>query len=220
MRDQLFANALKQRFDELCGDRLRVIAPEDFGAEAGFVSELREQSRLKRLDVRQFGCQTATDVWMNSNTDCLSSLRALALGEVLRLEESPHPPLDSFVHELEMNRRDPSRRFQLLTERYACPLNFALPAEAEIREHVLTRLMVQDRAGIEQRSVTSVDSGDLLLKLNLLAVHAQRASDLRFFDALNYYYELLPADWIPPARHKWLLASYLGLYARALAVRF
>lgn len=218
MRDQLIANALKQRLDELCGERLRVMMPEGFGADAGFVSELREQWRLERPNLHKSGRQTA-GTWMNSNTDCLSALQALSLGQVFRLEKFPHPLVDPFVQELDICRRDPSRRFQLLTERYACPLNFALPAEAKIREHVLTRLMVQDRASIEQRSVTSVDSDDLLLKLNLLAVHAQRASDLRFLDALNYYYELLPADWIPHARHKWLLTSYLGLYAGALAVR-
>lgn len=216
MHDQLIANALKQRLDELC-ERVRVMGPEGFGADAAFVSELREQLRLKRLNLHQSGRQTA-HTWMNSSTDCLSALRALSLGQVLRLEEFPYPPVDPFVQELDMSRRDPRHRFQLLTERYNCPLNFALPAEAEIREHVLTRLMVQDRAGIKQRSVTSVDGDDLLLKLNLLAVHAQRTSDLRFLDALNYYYELLPADWIPHARHKWLLASYLSLYAGALAV--
>lgn len=138
----------------------------------------------------------------------------------MQLEESPHPPGDSFFQDLDMKRRNPASRFQLLTERYACPLNFTLPAETEIREHVLTRLMVQDRTSVELGSVRSVDTDDLLLKLNLLAVHAQRASDLRFLDALNYYYELLPADWIPHARHGWLLASYLALYAQALAVRF
>ena len=60
----------------------------------------------------------------------------------------------------------------------------------------------------------AVNSDDLLLRLNLCALYASRASDLRFLDALNYYYELLPAGWQPRGRNPWLLASYLALYAR------
>ena len=52
----------------------------------------------------------------------------------------------------------------------------------------------------------------------VLALHASRASDLRFLDALNYYYELLPVGWQPKAtQHKQLLISFFALYARVLA---
>jgi hypothetical protein len=67
--------------------------------------------------------------------------------------------------------------------------------------------------------VRSVDVNELLLLLNLCAVHACTTNDLRFLDALNYHYELLPANWHPASQHAWLLVSYFGLYARALAVR-
>ena len=63
----------------------------------------------------------------------------------------------------------------------------------------------------------AVESSDLWLKLNLVAVYALRVPDLRFLDALNYYYELLPMTWQPQTQHDWLHISYLALYARALA---
>ena len=113
-------------------------------------------------------------------------------------------------------RNDAERRFQLLTKRYSCPLNFSQSAEDGIREHVLTRLMAHDRARIEKTSVEAVESSDLLLRLNLVALHAARVPDLRFLDALNYYYELLPRSWRPQTQHGWLLISYFALYARAL----
>jgi len=76
----------------------------------------------------------------------------------------------------------------------------------------------------------AVNSNDLLLKLNLTAIQALIAPpivaaqidnasltiDLRFLDALNYYHELIPANWRPHAQHHWLLVSYLALYTRAL----
>jgi len=58
-----------------------------------------------------------------------------------------------------------------------------------------------------------------LLKLNLISVHASTAIDLRFLDALNYYYELLPVTVFPESQHAWLLISWFALYARALNSR-
>ena len=53
--------------------------------------------------------------------------------------------------------------------------------------------------------------------LSLVAISAAGTTDLRFLDALNYYYELLPSIGLPGAQHHWLLVSYLTLYAMALA---
>ena len=219
-REDLIVNALSNRFAELIGERVPRIAPESFDSSAEFVARLREKLvNAEPAGLEKNSTAGAPSVWMDSDADCLSGLRALSLGDSLHLREGTQPPVGSFLQSLDSHRRDPDQNFQLLAERYACPLNFALPAEDEIREHILTRLMVISRASIEKQSVTAVNAGDLLLKLNLLAVHAQVNSDLRFLDALNYYYELLPADWAPRTRHSWLLPSYLGLYARALAVR-
>lgn len=154
-------------------------------------------------------------VWMSSDADCLTSLRQLALGKRIRTFQSP-PPTDNLLKSLLRAKSEPKQRFHLLADHFRNPLNFVLPTELQTREYVLERLMVQDRAQIERQSVSVVDSDDLLLKLNFIAVYAICGSDLRFLDALNYYYELLPSRWHPNGQYPWLLISYLALYARAL----
>lgn len=217
---EFISKALNERFHELCGARLSRSAPETFDEAASFVSQVREQlSTASPADINNRASDmTALDDWAMSDTDCLSSLSALSLGEPLQLRPGARPPLGDFIKSLIEARTDPERRFQLLAERYSCPLNFTLDAEDDAREHILARLMTQDRARIEKNSIERVESADLLLSLNLVAVHAARTPDLRFLDALNYYYELLPDGWRPKAtQHKRLLISYFALYARALA---
>ena len=85
---------------------------------------------------------------------------------------------------------------------------------------MLERLMVADRARIEQGSLHLLHADDLLLRLNLIAIYASLTADLRYLDALNYYYELLPADWSPATPHSWLRVSFLNFYRRALAIHF
>jgi hypothetical protein len=138
------------------------------------------------------------------------------LGEELGTKAAQYPAVDVFVKELKESKGEAELRFRLLGERYACPLNFSFSAEDEVREYVLTRLMVNDRKMIESGEIETISSHDLLLKLNLVAIHAAQATDLRFLDALNYYYELLPDTWWPTTKNGWLLASYLALYGRAL----
>ena len=57
-----------------------------------------------------------------------------------------------------------------------------------------------------------------LVPVITIIVHASFTTDLRFLDALNYYYELLPSNWHPMSKHNWLLASYWSFFARALTV--
>lgn len=233
-RRELISNALQQRFRELCDERIGQLAPADFGELSGFVTEVREQ-----LAGASFGDVTRLPFEgphgeVASDSDCLSALRRLALGEPLTFSPAPGPQPQHFVEQLRMARSDPEQRFQLLTERYACPAGFAASDEHGLREHILERLMVHDRAKIESSSITAVDANDLLLKLNLIAIQALTApaippphttnasvtNDLRFLDALNYYYELIPANWRPQTPHHWLLVSFLALYARALTAWF
>lgn len=219
MRSELISQALNERFAALCGERVSQLAPEKFGALAPFVARVRERLlHATPADIRNSTPSlTPPESWMEADADCLAFLRALCLEQQLPLRRGQQPPVDSFVKTLSDCRHDTARRFSLLAERYACPLNFTLPAEDAVREHLLMRLMVQERARVEKNSITAINSDDLLLRLNLIAVHARLATDLRFLDALNYYYEVLPAAWQPAARHDWLLASYFALYARALA---
>jgi hypothetical protein len=212
-RRELLSNALTGRFRELCVV-VNQLVPSEFGQMSRFVSEVQKRLATAAGGVANHLEQSA--VWVESDSDCLTSLRQLALGEPVRVRSGQQPQTESFLRELRSTLNKAEQHFQLLTHRYSCPLNFALPAESEPREHVLERLMVQDRGRIERNSIAFAGSEDVLLRLNLIAVHACMTSDLRFLDALNYYYELIPSHWRPHAQHDWLLVSYFALYARAL----
>lgn len=218
--NKYLSQAFEERFTELRAQTAAQLTPENFVEQTAFVSRLREQlANASLTDLKKdlaSGSHPPAD-WMEVKTDCLASLRALSLGERLPQRYGDHPPTGSFIEMLDEAKLDPERRFQLLVKRYSCPLNLALATERDIQEYILGRLMVQDRARIEKNSIAGLHSEDLLLRLNLLGVCASLIPDLRFLDALNYYYELWSAAHAPRARHSWLLASWLGLYARALA---
>ena len=130
-----------------------------------------------------------------------------------------HRSPDDFVNQLKVKSAAREPVFSLLAERYAWPLNFSFAADDQVREYLLMRLMTADRARIENNSAGAVNPDDLLLKLNLISVHASTTTDLRFLDALNYYYELLATTEFPESQHAWLLISWFALYARALNSR-
>jgi hypothetical protein len=162
------------------------------------------------------------DDWSESEQDQPATFRpslfAIALGDPVSLRSSEHPPVEHFVELLTTSGADSAQRVHLLMDRYSFPLNFTLPEEEEVREFLLRRLMARDRSLIEKGSIEAVNADDLLVMLNLVGVHALREPDLRFLDALNYYYELLPARWYESAEQQGvLLASYFALYALALA---
>ena len=181
----------------------------------GFVSDLQKHL----LDVREFKKWTAPRAWFQSSCESLAAIQILARDEEIECIEV-EPPVSTFFNDLHAASRDPYQRFQLLTMRYRHPLNIAAPSEDKVREHLLERLMVSDRARLEQNSSHLLDADDLLLKLNLIAINASVSHDLRYLDALNYYYELLPADWYPESPHNWLRVSFLTFYMRALAFHF
>jgi hypothetical protein len=217
MRRELISNALNERFRELCDRRIPYLQTAACGP-ANFFLQVREQfSGISPADARKLiFYPRAPDFWKTSQS-CRHSLIALSLGTPLDLHRGERPPVEPFIELLNESSADPARRVELLNERYASPLNFTLPEEAQARELVLMRLMAHDRARIEKDSVRAVNHEDLLLKLNLVAVYAVHQLDLRFLDALNYYYELLPLVWPPTGSHDALLASYHALYAQALA---
>lgn len=213
--------------------RIQGIVPEQFGSMRDFVAQTRERilrAHGEASTAASLPCWNAPRVWIDvDSSDCLASLRVLCLGEkalahtttTTAREDVTAAASSSFIETLEGCREQPQERFRLLTERYRYALNITVSSEEAIREYLLMRLMVQDRARILKRSAQSIDSDDLLLKLNLLALHAALVPDLRYLDALNYYYELLPAEWNPRlGQHAWLLVSYLALYAHALSAHF
>lgn len=222
IRRELISNALHARFTELCGDRIPYLKPDEFGPEAEFVAEMQRRTRNAPGAVLADSTPglIAHETWMGSEGNCLTSLQNLCLGGKSELYPGQQPPVASFLKQLVESRADPALSFQLLTARYTCPLNVTLPAEVEISEYLLQRLMVQYRMRLEKQSLEPTSSDDLLLTLNLVAISAALTTDLRFLDALNYYYESLPPKGLLGAQHHWLLVSYLGLYACALATRF
>lgn len=214
---ELILAALRVRLKELCAERIARLRPASFGAHALFVSELQTSfSKPESNPAQLTRTATARSGWVEWEGGCHEALRRLAAGETLETRPGTEPPVEPFAASLYEARRKPEERFRLLTERYRCPLNIAADKERDVREHLLERLMVQERAQVESGSRRSISIEDVLLKLNLLAVYAARSDDLRYLDALNYYYEL-QESWNPSGPEGWLLASYLGLYARALS---
>lgn len=216
MHSQLVAQALKERFREVCDTPgLSTAACEP----ANFFQDVRQKLYgISVADLRQLihyprglGC------WTTSDTDLRRSLLALALGSRPEFPADERPPIAPCMELLHRFRADPQQRVRLLSDRYSSPLNFIRSEEAEVREYVLRQLMTNDRAALEKETDAEVDGDDLLLKLNLVAVHAARTTDLRFLDALNYYYELPRAMWPKGACDDSLMASYHALYAQALA---
>jgi hypothetical protein len=212
-RQELISQALRQRYIEVCRNA-EGLRSDSFGEMGDFVS--RQQMQL--VQGRLFRKWEISTTWLTCEVDCLTALRVLATDEELKGFTSDSPVDSDFLLHLQAASRDPQQRLQLLTTRYRYPLNFVAPAEARIQEHLLERLMVADRARIERHSIEALNADDLLMKLNFVALNASLSSDLRFLDALNYYYELLPATWHPKSEHNWLLVSFLSFYARALSI--
>ena len=223
MRIKIISHALKERFTEVVCEVIPRLSTESMGCEVdAFIHDVRQKlTNASIIDVRKFMSDIGEPVsWMESqdNATFCASLFTRALGHPQHLHPVEHPPLEPFLNLLTAARADAELRVRLLTERYINPLNFALPQEKEVREFVLTRLMANERARIEKGSIETVNADDLLVMLNYVAIYAACGTDLRFLDALNYYYELLPMGWHRGARHQAvLLASYLALYAGALA---
>ena len=218
MNKELISTAVARRLNDL-RERVNRFDPETFG-DAGFfltsIKELLLDHPTRGSSLTPFSSPTE---WVAADTDCLTSLRVLSLHGPKTMPRAPHPSPDNFWDQLKVKTGSPEAAFDPLTERYAWPLNFSFPAEEDIREYVLMPLMTSDRARIENNSAGAVNTDYLLLKLNLISVHAATGTDLRFLDALNYYYELLATKEFPESQHAWLLISWFALYARALKSR-
>jgi hypothetical protein len=219
MKNELISQAAGRRLVEV-RERITQLDSHRFGEMAAFVSSVIEIQRAENSeDLKQSPYSPAVSNWVDSVTDFSTTLRLAATGKEVVTRRAVPPPLEPFLEKLKARvvAREPV--FDLLATRYTCPLNFSFPPDDDVREFVLLRLMSPDRARIEAESAAAVNSDDLLLRLNFVALHAAATDDLRFLDALNYYYELLPATWHPNAKNEWLLVSYLALYARALISR-
>lgn len=219
MNNQIIAAASASRLNEL-RERVQRLDPQRFGEGGFYLSSVKEILRGEPANLKvKLPPLTPNSEWAAADTDCLTALRVLSLHGQAAVRSVTHPSIEQFLQELKTRTNGREPLFPLLIDRYSWPLNFALEAESEIREHVLMLLMTRFRAAIEKSSVKAIDADELLLQLTLIAIHACTTTDLRFIDALNYYFELLPPAWQPDAQRAWLLAAYLAFYARGLVVR-
>jgi hypothetical protein len=149
-------------------------------------------------------------------TDCDASLPemliSIGLGENIACRPSAGVP--AVFTCANFKKLSGKHRLEALCVRYRCPLNIGLESEAEIAEELLRQLMVADRTRLEAEAEFDVD--DVLLKLNLIAVCAGTKRDLRFLDALNYFYELPQRSLARLGRNPHFLAGWLCLYAQLL----
>jgi hypothetical protein len=213
-RRELISSVIRQRLGEVCA---AIVALPPVDSSDPFEFTTRVKQLFQPGNAPRFTRWAIADAWRASDLDCLTALRALAVDEPISSTQGQTTSPAEFLRKLKETRNDEQLQFELLTIRYRFPLNFLLPSERLVSEYLLERLMVQERARIEQSSVEAVSADALLLKLSLVAIHASCTTDLRFLDALNYYYELLPSTWQPQSRHEWLPISFLAFYARALS---
>ncbi len=216
-RNALIKRALLQRHREVCGKIQELPIGVSLDVEP-FLSQVRQITSDRAAGDLQ--C-IAPLKWYKSTEgcDCFVSLRKVVLREELPMIECSAPAGSDFVRKLRASANNSSERVRLLMSRYVNPINFSAPSEIDVREYVLGRLMVQDRARIERESFESVADTDVILRLALVAIHCCTNADWRFLDALNYYFELLPSSTHSSTQNSWLFASFLALYARALRHR-
>jgi hypothetical protein len=207
-RTALIVNALRRRLLQVCSEA-KAIRPEAFGEFAGDVAAMVEVLGQGKFEP-SVAMPTA---WLASDDDCLTCLKRLCVSGTVSTRAAI-PPIEDLVALLKSTRKDPHAQFNLLTSYYAFPLNVALSSEEGVREYLLGRVMTLHRTSIE--SAVAVDSRNLFLSLNLLAVNALFTTDLRDVDALNYLYELLPAIPSSQSEKSPLQISYLVLYTKAL----
>jgi hypothetical protein len=150
--------------------------------------------------------------WMDCDASFADNLRAIALAHNLE-----HRPSDAASDRLCMgafNRLQRDERMEFLYDRYRCPLNIGLPSETDVAEELLRQLMVPDRGKLQAGTEFDVDM--VLLKLNLTGVRAMVTRDLRYLDALNYFYELPRRSLTRLRANPRLLAFWLCTYAQLL----
>jgi hypothetical protein len=149
--------------------------------------------------------------WADCDASMSECLIAIGLGENIACRPSAAPTAFSCAEFKKLSGRD---RVEALCVRYRCPINIGVESESELAEELLRQLMVVDRAKLEAQAEFEVD--DVLLKLNLIAVCARANRDLRFLDALNYFYELPQRSLVPLRRNPHLLAAWLCIYLQLL----
>jgi hypothetical protein len=207
-RQGILRVGLLKRRAELRRDWQRFITPEcleQLGATSPRVS-----SFLSGPDAFQ-DWRTAQQ-WTHCHASLAECLIAIGLGETIAYHASAAEP--TALSSADFRKLPGQARLQALSVRYRCPLNIGVESESGMAEELLRQLMVRDRTKLE--AGIEFEAEDVLLKLNLVAVCARMKRDLRFLDALNYYYELPQLSLARLRRSPQLLAAWLCIYAQLL----
>ena len=170
------------------------------------------KSLLSGQDVFHDWTPAAAHRWMDCKAGLAECLLSIATGEPI--ECRPVVVAPTHLSSVAFKTLSSKDRVETLSLRYRCPLNIGGEDESEMAEELLRQLMVSDRVKLETGAEFEVD--DILLKLNLVAVAAPFKRDLRFLDALNYFYELPHHSLSRLRRNPRLLAAWLCMYAQLL----
>jgi hypothetical protein len=157
----------------------------------------------------------ATFTWIDCNASFLDCLRAIAL--VGKIEYRPSDANPPRLSPLDLNKLSSDERLKILYARYRCPLNIGVASESDVAEELLRQLMVSDRAKLEGGEEFNV--GLVLLKLNFVGIRAMITRDLRFLDALNYFYELPQRSLARMRADPRFLSFWLCIYAQLLSTQ-
>jgi hypothetical protein len=207
----LRAGLLRRRADLRYGWRHLITAAglRDLGSTAARVEML-----LSGQDTFHDWRMTAASRWTACDASLPESLILIGVGESITHWPSAAEPTPLSC--TDFKKFSSKERVEALCVRYRCPLNIGAKSESEMAEELLRQLMVVDRAKLEIEAEFEVD--EILLKLNLTAIGALLRRDLRFLDALNYFYELPSRSLACLQCNPQLLAAWLCLYAQLLCV--
>jgi len=171
------------------------------------------ESLLSGQDVNRDWRFVAAFPWTDCDASFLDSFCVIALGG--KVEYRPRDTGPAPLLPLELNKLSRDERFNALCTRYRCPLNIGAASESGVAEELLRQLMVPDRAKLETGD--EFDADFVLLKLNLVGVRAMITRDLRFLDALNYFYELPRRSLARMRTSPRFLVFWLCIYAQLLS---
>jgi hypothetical protein len=150
--------------------------------------------------------------WMNCDATFQDCFCDIALAGKVEYQPSDTSPPRLWPRDL--NKLSGNERIEVLYDRYRCPLNIGLSSESDVAEELLRELMVPDRVKLEAGAEFDIDM--VLLKLNLVGVRAMMTRDLRYLDALNYFYELPRRSLTRMCANPRFLAFWLCIYAQLL----
>jgi hypothetical protein len=207
----ILRGALLTKGAELRKSWRRFISPECLASLGALAKEV--ESLLSGEDVFRDWRFAGAFGWMDCDASFADNLRAIALAHNFE-----HRPSDAAPERLclgPFNRLPRDERMEFLYDRYRCPLNIGLPSETDVAEELLRQLMVPDRGKLE--AGTEFDAEMVLLKLNLVGVRAMVTRDLRYLDALNYFYELPRRSLMRMRSNPRLHSFWMCIYAQLLS---